>query len=148
MSPDGNWNSWMLASPLAASYTSLWSELYIWSGETISSGAFISLSIYQSLISLLQIGFLLSLPRLPSMIEREDFEIQGLDFMVCFIYEHIFFIICLLTCCHTKLWFVPPRPVSIRRQTALSQPENQRARQPSGRLALWHQRWNTRLISQ
>lgn len=30
-----------------------------------------------------QIGFLLSLPRLPSMVEKEDFEIQGLDFMVC-----------------------------------------------------------------
>uniref|UniRef100_A0A674MBW6 MutS protein homolog 5 n=1 Tax=Takifugu rubripes TaxID=31033 RepID=A0A674MBW6_TAKRU len=27
------------------------------------------------------IGFLLSLPRLPSMVEKEDFEIQGLDFM-------------------------------------------------------------------
>ncbi|CAG11913.1 unnamed protein product, partial [Tetraodon nigroviridis] len=28
------------------------------------------------------IGFLLSLPRLPSMVEKEDFEIQGLDFML------------------------------------------------------------------
>ncbi|TNN02578.1 hypothetical protein fugu_010065 [Takifugu bimaculatus] len=27
------------------------------------------------------IGFLLSLPRLPSMVDKEDFEIQGLDFM-------------------------------------------------------------------
>ncbi|KAK2910253.1 mutS protein homolog 5 [Channa argus] len=27
------------------------------------------------------IGFLLSLPRLPSMVEKEDFEIEGLDFM-------------------------------------------------------------------
>ncbi|XP_058504801.1 mutS protein homolog 5 [Solea solea] len=27
------------------------------------------------------IGFLLSIPRLPSMVEREDFEIEGLDFM-------------------------------------------------------------------
>ncbi|XP_034466474.1 mutS protein homolog 5 isoform X3 [Hippoglossus hippoglossus] len=27
------------------------------------------------------IGFLLSVPRLPSMVEREDFEIEGLDFM-------------------------------------------------------------------
>ena len=31
----------------------------------------------------LQIGFLLSVPRLPSMVEKEDFEIAGLDFMVC-----------------------------------------------------------------
>lgn len=30
-----------------------------------------------------QIGFLLSVPRLPSMVEREDFEMEGLDFMVC-----------------------------------------------------------------
>lgn len=30
-----------------------------------------------------QIGFLLSVPRLPSMVEREDFEIEGLEFMVC-----------------------------------------------------------------
>lgn len=30
-----------------------------------------------------QIGFLLSVPRLPSMVEKEDFEIEGLDFMVC-----------------------------------------------------------------
>ncbi|XP_035493233.2 mutS protein homolog 5 isoform X3 [Scophthalmus maximus] len=28
-----------------------------------------------------QIGFLLSVPRLPSMVEREDFEIEGLEFM-------------------------------------------------------------------
>ncbi|XP_034144641.1 mutS protein homolog 5 isoform X4 [Esox lucius] len=31
------------------------------------------------------IGFLLSVPRLPSMVEKEDFEIEGLDFMVCFL---------------------------------------------------------------
>lgn len=30
----------------------------------------------------LQIGFLLSIPRLPSMVEASDFEIEGLDFMV------------------------------------------------------------------
>lgn len=29
-----------------------------------------------------QIGFLLSIPRLPSMVEAGDFEIEGLDFMV------------------------------------------------------------------
>lgn len=29
-----------------------------------------------------QIGFLLSIPRLPSMVETSDFEIEGLDFMV------------------------------------------------------------------
>lgn len=29
-----------------------------------------------------QIGFLLSIPRLPSMVEASDFEIEGLDFMV------------------------------------------------------------------
>ncbi|XP_029927976.1 mutS protein homolog 5 [Myripristis murdjan] len=38
------------------------------------------------------IGFLLSVPRLPSMVEKEDFEINGLDFMVlsvlvCFLSE-------------------------------------------------------------
>ncbi|XP_051263062.1 mutS protein homolog 5, partial [Dicentrarchus labrax] len=33
------------------------------------------------------IGFLLSVPRLPSMLEKEDFEIEGLDFMVCFLSE-------------------------------------------------------------
>ncbi|KAG9345247.1 hypothetical protein JZ751_009793, partial [Albula glossodonta] len=27
------------------------------------------------------IGFLLSVPRFPSMVEKEDFEIEGLDFM-------------------------------------------------------------------
>lgn len=31
----------------------------------------------------LQIGFLLSVPRLPSMVQKEDFEMEGLDFMVC-----------------------------------------------------------------
>uniref|UniRef100_A0A4W5KJ93 MutS homolog 5 n=1 Tax=Hucho hucho TaxID=62062 RepID=A0A4W5KJ93_9TELE len=30
------------------------------------------------------IGFLLSVPRLPSMVEKEDFEIEGLDFMFLF----------------------------------------------------------------
>lgn len=29
-----------------------------------------------------QIGFLLCIPRLPSMVETSDFEIEGLDFMV------------------------------------------------------------------
>jgi hypothetical protein len=29
-----------------------------------------------------QIGFLLSIPRLPFMVEASDFEIEGLDFMV------------------------------------------------------------------
>lgn len=29
-----------------------------------------------------QIGFLLSIPRLPFMVETSDFEIEGLDFMV------------------------------------------------------------------
>ncbi|XP_030014274.1 mutS protein homolog 5 [Sphaeramia orbicularis] len=33
------------------------------------------------------IGFLLSVPRLPSMVEKEDFEIEGLDFMVGFLSE-------------------------------------------------------------
>jgi hypothetical protein len=33
-------------------------------------------------LSLSQIGFLLSVPRLTSMVEKEDFEIEGLDFMV------------------------------------------------------------------
>uniref|UniRef100_A0A3B4XPR8 MutS protein homolog 5 n=1 Tax=Seriola lalandi dorsalis TaxID=1841481 RepID=A0A3B4XPR8_SERLL len=33
------------------------------------------------------IGFLLSVPRLSSMVEKEDFEIEGLDFMVCFLSE-------------------------------------------------------------
>lgn len=47
--------------------------------------------IYQSPI-LSQIGFLLSLPRLPSMVEKEDFEIEGLDFMVCDV--HFFLFIC------------------------------------------------------
>lgn len=49
--------------------------------------------------SLQQIGFLLSLPRLPSMVEKEDFEIEGLDFMVCDVSP------CLdmLTCCHAAL---------------------------------------------
>lgn len=43
--------------------------------------------------SLWQIGFLLSLPRLPSMVEKEDFEIQGLDFMVCNLSTYTFFCI-------------------------------------------------------
>lgn len=30
----------------------------------------------------LQIGFLLSVPRLPTMVEKEDFELEGLEFMV------------------------------------------------------------------
>lgn len=30
----------------------------------------------------LQIGFLLSVPRLPGMMEKENFEIEGLDFIV------------------------------------------------------------------
>lgn len=122
----------------------VWALYLIWWNRFLGS---VHVSVYISKAnSLLQIGFLLSLPRLPSMIEKEDFEIQGLDFMVCYIWTHFFFI-SLLTCCHTKLWFVSPRPVSIRRQTALPQPENQRAGQPSGGLALWHQRCNTRLIS-
>lgn len=29
-----------------------------------------------------QIGFLLSIPRLPFMVEASDFEVEGLDFMV------------------------------------------------------------------
>lgn len=96
--------------------------------------------------SLWQIGFLLSLPRLPSMVEKEDFEIQGLDFMVCYIATCLF--VFLFACWHAVIFsfFVSPRPVSIRGQTALPQPENQRARQPFGRLALWHQRCNTCLI--
>lgn len=40
----------------------------------------------------LQIGFLLSVPRLPSMAEKEDFEIEGLDFMVCFLVLFILFV--------------------------------------------------------
>ncbi|XP_063340914.1 mutS protein homolog 5 [Pelmatolapia mariae] len=31
------------------------------------------------------IGFLLSVPRLPSMVEKKDFEMEGLDFLVCFL---------------------------------------------------------------
>lgn len=88
--------------------------------------------IYQSPI-LSQIGFLLSLPRLPSMVEKEDFEIEGLDFMVC---DILFFVVYLLTRCHTQRCFASHWPVSIRGPTSLPQPENQRARQPSGRLAL------------
>lgn len=42
--------------------------------------------------SLWQIGFLLSLPRLPSMVEKEDFEIEGLDFMVCDISTYLFYL--------------------------------------------------------
>lgn len=99
--------------------------------------------IYQSPI-LSQIGFLLSLPRLPSMVEKEDFEIEGLDFMVC---DILLFFVYLLTRCHTQRCFASPWPVFIRGQTSLPQPENQRARQPSGRLALWHQRCDTCLIS-
>lgn len=38
-------------------------------------------SIYVS--NILQIGFLLSVPRLPSMVEKEDFEMEGLEFIVC-----------------------------------------------------------------
>lgn len=41
--------------------------------------------VYHSALSLLyspQIGFLLSIPRLPFMVEASDFEIEGLDFMV------------------------------------------------------------------
>lgn len=58
----------------------------------------------------------------------------------------IIFFLCLLTCCRTQRCFMLPRPVSVRGQTALPQPENQRARQPSGGLALWHQRCDTCLI--
>lgn len=47
------------------------------------------LYISSHLISL-QIGFLLSVPRLPSMVEKEDFEIEGLDFMVC-LFSLLFF---------------------------------------------------------
>lgn len=34
------------------------------------------------LVRLPQIGFLLSVPRLPGMVEKENFEIEGLDFIV------------------------------------------------------------------
>lgn len=57
-----------------------------------------------------------------------------------------YLIICLPTRCRTQRCFMSPRPVSVRGQTALPQPENQRARQPSGGLALWHQRCDTCLI--
>lgn len=33
-------------------------------------------------LNVLQIGFLLSVPRLPGMVEKENFEIEGLDFIV------------------------------------------------------------------
>lgn len=64
------------------------------------------------------------------------------------LYSNMFVFFFLFACWHAVIFsfFVSPRPVSIRGQTALPQPENQRARQPSGRLALWHQRCNTCLI--
>lgn len=71
--------------------------------------------------------------------EKEDFEIEGLDFMVC-----DFVSLSLLNVCSCGLilyrLILLMWPVSIRGPSALSQSENQRARPPAGRLALWHQR--------
>lgn len=53
--------------------------------KTFPRSAHISAHISYKSNSVWQIGFLLSLPRLPNMVEKEDFEIQGLDFMVCYI---------------------------------------------------------------
>lgn len=59
--------------------------------KRFSSSAHISAHISNS-NSFRQIGFLLSLPRLPSMVEKEDFEIQGLDFMVCDKSSYFFYV--------------------------------------------------------
>ncbi|KAM9353958.1 LOW QUALITY PROTEIN: mutS protein homolog 5 [Symphorus nematophorus] len=47
---------------------------------SFSGASHLSVLIYHCLFSS-QIGFLLSVPRLPSMVEKEDFDIEGLDFM-------------------------------------------------------------------
>lgn len=165
MSPGESWNSWMLAFPPAASSTSLWSRLCIYTAiylfntdvfmnlsvlclrvlyhwcqilweESLWSTTYISSHMTQFKFSL-QIGFLLSLPRLPSMVEKEDFEIEGLDFMVC-VPASVF----ILWYDMILMWyfslFTPRGPVSVRGPSALPQPENQRAGQPPRRLALWH----------
>lgn len=79
------------------------------------------------------------------MLEKEDFEIDGLDFMVRFsiisqfVCLHLlFFQYCCLCMC---LW----GPVSVGGQTALPQPENEGAGPSLRRLALRHSRY--RLIS-
>lgn len=79
--PEENLNIWILEFHRAVSFTSLWSDHYLflmhWSHNSQSES--FRIRVYLSL----QIGFLLSLPRLPSMVEKEDFEMEGLDFMVC-----------------------------------------------------------------
>lgn len=100
----------------------------------------VSLLIYHCVITL-QIGFLLRIPRLPSMVEREDFEIEGLDFMVCvWACQHVslvWLIVVYLLMCST-VFLCPCGLVPVRGPSALPQPENQGARQPPRRLVLWH----------
>lgn len=122
----------MLALPPAASSTSLWSGLCVDTAIYLfNNDIFINLSVlclhvlyrrYQILweeflwnvtyisahMSLftfsLQIGFLLSLPRLPSMVEKEDFEIEGLDFMVC-VPDSVLIFCFVLMCCNTLSFY-------------------------------------------
>ena len=72
---------------------------------------------------------------------EEDFDIEGLEFMVCASF-------CLFvfssksqmpTCCK-NLFLVSMWASSVRGPSALPQPENQGAGRPLRRLALWHQR--------
>lgn len=69
------------------------------------------------------------------MMEKEDFEIEGLDFMVCdFVSLFLFYV----HSCGLILYrlILLMWPVSVRGPSALPQSENQRARPPAGRLAL------------
>lgn len=104
MLQEESWNTWTLISPPAVSSIFLWYELYVcitvhfsstavlclhalhdwWDSYTAIGIIVVTLRWYEfSLKFFLQIGFLLSVPRLPSMVEKEDFELEGLDFMVC-----------------------------------------------------------------
>lgn len=91
-----------------------------------------------------QIGFLLSVPRLPSMVEKKDFEMEGLDFLAC---SWSYLMITLFThfCDHYSIYTVYVffymsvcGLVSFRRPAPLPQPENQGAQRVPRRLALRH----------
>lgn len=62
------------------------SLIYWWSDieeiVTLDHHAYISQYLLCLKLSV-QIGFLLSVPRLPSMVEKKDFEMEGLDFLAC-----------------------------------------------------------------
>lgn len=123
------------------------SLIYWWSDieeiVTLDHHAYISQYLLCLKLSV-QIGFLLSVPRLPSMVEKKDFEMEGLDFLVC---SWSYLMITLFThfCDHYSIYTVYVffymsvcGLVSFRRPAPLPQPENQGAQRVPRRLALRH----------